>query len=121
MCAVYFRGLAAGVTMMDISSPPETRRGATSVGKDRRWSEGKGVYGGHMDNPRTSWECIRLDVVRTHLEGDSRTESLFDDEDSTNENCVTFWSTPDVNTEVPSCVSSVNEVRHSNLAYRSDY
>lgn len=58
-----------------------------------------------MVKPRTSWECIRLDAVRTHLVGDCKTELPFDDEGSINVNCVTFWSTPDVKTEVPSCIS----------------
>ncbi len=55
-----------------------------------------------MDNPRTSWECIRLDTVRTHLVEDDKVKLPFEDGDTSSENCVTFWSIPDVYTEVPS-------------------
>jgi len=55
-----------------------------------------------MDKPRTSWECIRLDAVRIHLVEDDKVELRFEEDGSSNENCVTFWSIPDAYTEVPS-------------------
>jgi len=55
-----------------------------------------------MDKPRTSWECIRFVAVRTHFAGDDEIGSLFDEKDLIRENCDTFWSIPDVYTEVPS-------------------
>ena len=63
-----------------------------------------------MDKPRTSWECIRLDAVRTHLvKDDDKVELPFEDDDSSSENCVTFWSIPDAYTVVPSYMELVNE------------
>jgi hypothetical protein len=62
-----------------------------------------------MDKPRTSWECIRFDAVRTHFVGDDEIGSLFEEEDLIRENWDTFWSIPDVYTEVPSCMQSAND------------
>src|SRR5262245_30073535 len=98
---IVLEGRAAGVVTTDMSSPPETRMGAMSTTSCRLYGGGRGAYGGHMASERTSCECKRRETDWTHRQEERRTE---DAELAVwrNENCVTFWSTPEVYTVVPS-------------------
>lgn len=65
-----------------------------------------GRYGGQIASARTSCECMRFEVDWTQRE-DGRMDFFAVLSGLESETCVkrqTFWSTPEVNTEVPSYI-----------------